>query len=163
MSHQPASGARTSRASVPSSPRQERRSLAFPIVLGVLALILVYFIGSPVQASSVASNADARPSAMMVDRVAPTGRSVSLPPTNPEWADGIISEIRDLLQSRRRDRQMTALQTIVQLRKEYDDKIDLRVLAADLKAYRDATGDALSAGERKLLVRAPAVIDIDMS
>jgi hypothetical protein len=145
-----------------STPNTDSPSLAVPSLLGVVALILIYFIGSPVAAIS-ASHVSLTNEAPVAD----TGRALfpATPPpapgapetgrpSNPEWVNGIVAEIRSMLQGGERAQQISALQTIVQMRVEYGEALDLTVLTAALTDFQSAHGNTLSANEQRLLVLA---------
>jgi len=145
-----------------STTNTDSPSLAVPSLLGVIALILIYFIGSPITATS-ASHASLTNEASLTDtgRVLIPATPPSAPgasetgrPSNPEWVDGIASEIRSMLQGGERARQISALQTIVQMRMEYGEALDLTVLTAALTDFQSAHSNTLSTDEQRLLALA---------
>lgn len=145
-----------------STPNTDSPSLAVPSLLGVVALILIYFIGSPITATSgphvsvtnEASFSDT--SRVLIPATPPSvpGASDTGRPSNPEWVDGIVAEIRSMLQGGERAQQISALQTIVQMRMEYGKTLDLTVLTAALTDFQSAHSNTLSANEQRLLALA---------
>lgn len=145
-----------------STPNTDSPSLAVPSFLGVIALILIYYIGSPITATSAshvpltneASLTDT--SQVLIPATPPSapGASETGRPSNPEWADGIVADIRSMLQGGERAQQISALQTIVQMRVEYGKALDLTALTGALTDFQSAYGNTLSAHEQRLLVLA---------
>jgi len=145
-----------------STTNTDSPSLAVPSLLGVIALILIYFIGSPITATSEphvsvtneASVSDTSRALIPATPPSALGASETRRPSRPEWADGIVAEIRSMLQGGARAQQISALQTIVQMRVEYGEALDLTVLTAALTDFQSKYGNTLSVDERRLLVLA---------